>query len=36
VIETMGGLKHGATPSEVARHPIAEEVIEVAGRYWEL
>jgi acetoin utilization deacetylase AcuC-like enzyme len=36
VLETMGGLSHGATPPEVARHPIAEDVAEVAGRYWEL
>jgi acetoin utilization deacetylase AcuC-like enzyme len=36
VVETMGALTGGAVPPEVARHPIAEQVIEVAGRYWEL
>jgi len=36
VIETMAALGGGARPSEVARHPVAEDVIEVAGRYWEL
>ena len=35
VIETMAALEGGALPSEVARHPIADEVIEVAGRYWD-
>ncbi len=36
VIETMAGLGRGALPPEVARHPLAEDTIEVAGRYWEL
>ena len=36
VVETMGALTGGAAPPEVARHPIAEQAIEVAGRYWEL
>jgi acetoin utilization deacetylase AcuC-like enzyme len=36
VAETMAALEGGALPSEVARHPIAEDVAEVAGRYWEL
>jgi acetoin utilization deacetylase AcuC-like enzyme len=36
VAETMGALAGGATPPEVARHPISEQVIEVASRYWEL
>jgi acetoin utilization deacetylase AcuC-like enzyme len=36
VIETMAGLERGALPSEVARHPLAEDVTRVAGRYWEL
>jgi acetoin utilization deacetylase AcuC-like enzyme len=36
VLETMGGLEGGAVPSEVARHPLAEDTIDVARRYWEL
>jgi acetoin utilization deacetylase AcuC-like enzyme len=36
VIETMAVLERGLLPPEVARHPLAEDVIEVAGRYWEL
>ncbi|MET0615301.1 MAG: histone deacetylase [Thermoleophilaceae bacterium] len=36
VIETMAALERGLLPPEVARHPLAEETIEVAGRYWEL
>jgi acetoin utilization deacetylase AcuC-like enzyme len=36
VVETMAALTGGATPQEVARHPIADQVIEVGGRYWEL
>jgi acetoin utilization deacetylase AcuC-like enzyme len=36
VIETMAVLDRGLLPPEVARHPLAEEVIEAAGRYWEL
>jgi len=36
VVETIGALNGGATPPEVARHPIAEQVTRVAGRYWEL
>jgi acetoin utilization deacetylase AcuC-like enzyme len=35
VIETMGGLGDGALPPEVARHPLAEDVIGVVGRYWD-
>ena len=35
VIETMAALQGGAVPSEVARHPLAEDVIEMAGRYWD-
>ena len=35
VIETMAGLEGGAMPSDVARHPLADDVIEVAGRYWD-
>jgi acetoin utilization deacetylase AcuC-like enzyme len=36
VVETMAGLTRGATPAEVARHPLADEAIDVYGRYWEL
>jgi acetoin utilization deacetylase AcuC-like enzyme len=36
VAETMTALTDGAAPSEVARHPLAEEAAEVVGRYWEL
>ena len=36
VLETMTALEGGAVPTEVARHPLAEDVIEVAGRYWGL
>ena len=35
VIETMLALEGGRLPPEVARHPLAEDVIEVAGRYWD-
>jgi acetoin utilization deacetylase AcuC-like enzyme len=35
VIETMAGLEDGPLPPEVARHPIAEDVTRVAGRYWD-
>ena len=35
VIETMAALERGKLPPEVARHPLAEDVIEVAGRYWD-
>ena len=36
VAETMSALADGATPPEVARHPLADEAAEVLGRYWEL
>ena len=36
VAETMSALANGATPPEVARHPLADEAAEVLGRYWEL
>jgi acetoin utilization deacetylase AcuC-like enzyme len=36
VAETMAALANGATPPEVARHPLAEEAAGVLGRYWEL
>jgi acetoin utilization deacetylase AcuC-like enzyme len=36
VIETMAALEGGALPPEVARHPLADDVIGMAGRYWEL
>jgi acetoin utilization deacetylase AcuC-like enzyme len=36
VLETMAALTGRAVPPEVARHPLADDVIEVAGRYWEL
>jgi acetoin utilization deacetylase AcuC-like enzyme len=36
VIETMAALERGALPPDVARHPLADDVIEMAGRYWEL
>jgi acetoin utilization deacetylase AcuC-like enzyme len=36
VAETMTALTDGAAPSEVARHPLAEEAAEAVGRYWEL
>jgi acetoin utilization deacetylase AcuC-like enzyme len=36
VAATMAALGHGAAPSEVARHPLAEEAAAVLGRYWEL
>jgi acetoin utilization deacetylase AcuC-like enzyme len=37
VVETMSVLGHAAAqPSEVARHPLAEEAAEVVGRYWDL
>ena len=36
VAETMAALGEGAVPSEVARHPLADEAAGVLGRYWEL
>jgi acetoin utilization deacetylase AcuC-like enzyme len=36
VAETMAALGDGAVPSEVARHPLADEAAAVLGRYWEL
>jgi acetoin utilization deacetylase AcuC-like enzyme len=36
VAETMSALANGATPPEVARHPLADEAARVLGRYWEL
>ena len=36
VLETMAALEGGAHPSEVARHPLAEDVIEAARRYWDI
>ena len=35
VIETMARPRGRRLPPEVARHPLAEDVIEVAGRYWD-
>jgi hypothetical protein len=31
----MAALAGGALPSEVARHPLAEDAAGVAGRYWD-
>src|SRR5688572_15668863 len=36
VAETMSALANGATPADVARHPLADEAAGVLGRYWEL
>ena len=36
VVKTMAALAGGAVPEGVARHPLAEEAVEVVGRYWEL
>jgi acetoin utilization deacetylase AcuC-like enzyme len=35
VAETMAALERGVVPSEVARHPLAEDAIDVLGRYWD-
>jgi acetoin utilization deacetylase AcuC-like enzyme len=36
VAETMAALGGGTLPPGVARHPLADDVTRVAGRYWEL
>jgi acetoin utilization deacetylase AcuC-like enzyme len=36
VAETMAALANGATPPEVARHPLADEAAGVLGPYWDL
>jgi acetoin utilization deacetylase AcuC-like enzyme len=35
VAETMAALARGVLPPEVARHPLAEDAIDVLGRYWD-
>jgi acetoin utilization deacetylase AcuC-like enzyme len=36
VAETMAALSGGAVPPEPTRHPLAEDAIELLGRYWDL
>jgi acetoin utilization deacetylase AcuC-like enzyme len=35
VAETTAALARGVLPPEVARHPLAEDAIDVLGRYWD-
>jgi acetoin utilization deacetylase AcuC-like enzyme len=35
VAETMATLARGVLPPEVARHPLAEDAVDVLGRYWD-